>query len=226
MSFAAICATGVEYRRLNLPKEEIFLNKGVYYYGAGASEAALVTGHVFVVGGGNSAGQAVLHFAQHAKEVTLLVRGSSLRSTLSEYLLDRLRNASNVRILTGCELTDLAGDDHLEEISYRDTTKNEMYKAATRFLFLCIGGSPRTDWVPAGILQLDASGYILTGPDLRIDDKAYWKLKRPPFFLETNLSGHFAAGDVRHNSIKRCATAVGEGAMAVSMVHQYLATRS
>jgi thioredoxin reductase (NADPH) len=100
-----------------------------------------------------------------------------------------------------------------------------MCKAATNFLFLCIGGNPRTDWVPPGILQLDASGYILTGPDLRLNDKAHWKLKRSPFFLETNLSGLFAAGDVRHNSIKRCATAVGEGAMAVSMVHQYLATR-
>jgi thioredoxin reductase (NADPH) len=225
VSYAAICATGVEYRRLNLPNEEIFLNKGVYY-GAGASEAALVSGHVFVVGGGNSAGQAVLHFAQHAKEVTLLVRGSSLRSTLSEYLLDRLQKTSNVQILTECELTGLEGNGRLEEVSYRDSAKNETYRAATNFLFLCIGGSPRTDWVPPGVLQLDASGYILTGPDLRTDDKAHWKLNRPPFFLETNLSGLFAAGDVRHNSIKRCATAVGEGAMAVSMVHQYLATRS
>jgi thioredoxin reductase (NADPH) len=178
------------------------------------------------VGGGNSAGQAVLHFAQHAKEVTLLVRGRSLRTTLSEYLLDRIRKASNVHILTECELTGLEGDGHLEQISYRNGAENQTHRAATNFLFLCIGGSPRTDWAPAGVLQLDASGYVLTGPDLRTDDSAHWKLKRPPFFLETNLSGLFAAGDVRHNSIKRCATAVGEGAMAVSMVHQYLATRS
>jgi thioredoxin reductase (NADPH) len=225
VSRAAICATGVEYRRLDLANENKFLNRGLFY-GAGSSEAALCRGHVFVVGGGNSAGQAALHLAQHADTATLLVRGGSLRSTLSNYLVERIETSPNIQILTNCTITGLDGETSLERISYVSSSTKETVSAATAWVFICIGGEPRTDWDSKGQLQLDAGGYILTGADVDLapDVKAPWKLSRPPFHMETSIYGVFAAGDIRHASIKRCATAVGEGATAVSMIHQYLAT--
>lgn len=225
VSRAVICATGVEYRRLNLPNEDRFLNRGLFY-GAGSSEAALCGGDVFIVGGGNSVGQAALCLAQHTTTVTLLVRGSSLKSTLSNYLIDRIESSPNILVLIDCSLVGVDGDAALERISYVNSRTTETISVKTSWLFICIGGEPRTDWDSKELLQLDSAGYVLTGPDIDLSRtaKAPWTLSRPPLSHETSLSCVFTAGDIRHGSIKRCATAVGEGASAVSMVHQYLAT--
>ena len=219
-SRAVICATGVEYTRLALPEEERFLNKGLYY-GAGPSEAALCGNHVFIVGGGNSAGQAALHFAEHAAKVTLLVRGERLCAMLSTYLLERIEQSSRIEVCTECVLKTLEGTDRLTAITYEVGPSRDEYRAETRSVFVCIGGRPRTDWAEPGTLQTDRAGYILTGDELAEVDlpTTLWDGSRRPIQREASLPGFFIAGDVRHNSIKRFATAVGEGAIAVSMVH-------
>lgn len=222
---AAICATGVEYHRLPVANEERFRGAGVYY-GAGGSEAALCVGHQVVVGGGgNSAAQATLHFSQHVARATLVVRGDSLKSTVSAYLVDRIGAAKNVEVLTRTEVTALEGSDMLQAVLLTNRQTRASRRIETHWVFVCIGGAPRTEWaVQAGVTR-DEAGYLVTGPDLLQDDKqpAGWPLDRPPYYLETNVPGLFAAGDVRHGSVKRCASAVGEGAMAVMFVHRYLA---
>jgi thioredoxin reductase (NADPH) len=222
---AAICATGVEYHRLPVANEERFRGAGVYY-GAGASEAALCAGHqVVVVGGGNSAAQATLHFSQSVAHATLVVRGDSLKSTVSAYLVDRINAAKNVEVLTQTEVTALEGTDMLQAVLLTNRQTGASRRIETHWVFVCIGGAPRTEWaVQAGVTR-DEAGYLVTGPDLLRDDKRPdgWPLDRPPYYLETNIPGLFAAGDVRHGSVKRCASAVGEGAMAVMFVHRYLA---
>jgi thioredoxin reductase (NADPH) len=223
---STICATGVEYRHLNLPNEDRFLGAGVYY-GAGASEASLCRGSedVFVVGGGNSAGQAAMHFARIARTVTILVRDASLKNTLSQYLLDRITTSPNIRVLTNSEVTALQGDEVLRSIDVTNRTRSEKQTFATRWLFVCIGGAPHTAWAAEVGIARDEAGYLVTGPDLLRDNRLPdgWPLDRNPYYLETNVPGVFAAGDVRHGSIKRYASAVGEGAMAVAFVHRYLA---
>jgi thioredoxin reductase (NADPH) len=221
-----ICATGVDYRHLGLPNEDRFLGAGVYY-GAGASEASLCgeSDDVYVVGGGNSAGQAALHFSRVARDVNMIVRGESLHSSLSRYLLDRINSASNVHVLTNCEVTALEGEEILERITVTNRRTGESQTCATHWLFVCIGGEPRTAWAEEVGIVCDAAGYLVTGPDLLRDNQPPpgWPLDRNPYYLETNMPGVFAAGDVRHGSVKRCASAVGEGAMAVAFVHRYLA---
>src|SRR6266850_274767 len=221
----AICATGIQYRRLGLPNEDQFLGAGVYY-GAGSSEASFCGNeHVFLVGGGNSAGQAALHLSRVAKIVTMVVRGDSLKATLSSYLIDRIRSAPNIEVLTDTEVVALEGDSILRAITLQNRSSAEKNTFPARWLFACIGGVPHTDWALQAGVERDEAGYLITGPDLSLSGKATnkWPLDRSPYHLETNVPGLFAAGDVRHGSVKRCASAVGEGAMAVTFVHRYLA---
>jgi thioredoxin reductase (NADPH) len=197
---ANICATGVEYRRLELANENQLLNAGVYY-GAGASEASMCRDeHVIVVGGGNSA------------------------ASLSTYLLVRVTQTTNVEILYHAQVTELKGETVLSEVEISDMRDGSKRLIPTRRLFVCIGGVPNTEWAKDTAIVRDEAGYLVTGPDLLRQGRTpeCWPLARTPFFLETSVPGSFAAGDVRHGSVKRVASAVGDGAMAVTFVHRYL----
>lgn len=221
---ANICATGVEYARLGLADEERFLGKGLFY-GAGASEAQRAAGeHVFVVGGGNSAGQAAVHFSKFVSRVTILVRGHGPAASMSRYLLDKLGGTSNVEIVTNTSVDALYGRDTLEGVSLVHRDGGPPREVSTRRLFVCIGGVPNTEWAKDTPILRDPQGYLLTGPDLLTDGRPpeCWPLKRLPYFLETSVPGSFAAGDVRLGSTKRLASAVGDGAMCVTFVHRYL----
>jgi thioredoxin reductase (NADPH) len=221
---ATICATGIRYNRLGLPNEEALIGAGIYY-GAGASEASFCVGdHVYLVGGGNSAAQAAIHFSAVASKVTMIVRDDTLKQTVSAYLVDRIRSTKNIEVLTNTEVIELIGNHYLEAIKLRNHKTGEERTVKTRWLFVCIGGAPHTEWaVEAGVCR-DQAGYLLSGPDLMPHGQKpeNWPLDRNPYDLETNVPGLFAAGDVRHGSVKRCASAVGEGAMAVTFVHRYL----
>lgn len=221
---ASVCATGVSYRRLGLPSEDRFFGAGLYY-GAGASEAMLCgRQHVFLVGGGNSAGQAALHFARYAAAVTMVVREHSLKAYMSEYLIDRIRAEPKIDVLTNTDVAALDGDRILRRITLRNNKTGEERTVDTSWLFLCLGGVPQTEWAARAGIICDDGGYIVAGDDLLKNGKLpeQWILHRKPYAMETSLPGVFAAGDVRHGSIKRCASAVGEGASAIASVHRYL----
>jgi thioredoxin reductase (NADPH) len=221
---ALIVATGVSYRLLDVPGAERLSGAGLYY-GAAMTEAMGVAGQdVFVVGAGNSAGQAALHLARYAKSVTLLVRGKSLAESMSQYLVERIEEADNVAVQTGAAINALIGEESLEAVAILDSASGAVTEVPARAVFVFIGASPRTDWLK-GKVQLDQQGFILSGADLirqpnRKPDG--WLAEREPFWLETSVPGIFVAGDVRRQSTKRIASAVGEGAMAVTFVHQHL----
>lgn len=222
---ANICATGVEYEKLNLSNEACFFNKGVYY-GAGAGEAIFCRGkNVFVVGGGNSAGQAASYFAGFARRVYLVVRKGNLAATLSDYLVKRVTTIPNIEILYNSTVQELTGDEVLQAIKVANSQDGTATWHDTSKLFICIGGKPNTHWANETNIIRDPNGYLITGNDLvgRAGFPECWPLARPPYHLETSVPGSFAAGDVRLNSVKRVASAVGEGAMAVTLVHKYLA---
>jgi thioredoxin reductase (NADPH) len=220
-----LLASGVEWRRLDVSGIEELLGAGVYY-GAGPSEALSCAGtHVVVVGGGNSAGQAVVRFSRYAVRVTLLVRGPDLAASMSKYLINAIAQISNVDVRTGTQVVAVRADDRLREVLITSSESRAAQPLRADGLFICIGGQPRTGGADGPGLVTDDAGYVPTGNDLAsfTQPVAAWDLPRQPLPLETSLPGFFAAGDVRRGSIKRCAAAVGEGSMSVALVHQRLA---
>lgn len=220
---AVVIATGAQYRRLDVPRLEQFEMGGVYY-AATQAEAQLCMGDpVVIVGGANSAGQAALYFAQRSASVTMLVRGSSLRTSMSSYLVDQIEATPKVRVRTGTTVVEAHGTDHLEGLTLLDAATGEKESVDTSWLFIFIGAAPRTDWLDESV-QRDEHGFVFAGPDLMVDGRRPrgWTLDRDPYHLETSIPGVFVAGDVRADSVKRVASAVGEGAMAVMLVHRYL----
>jgi thioredoxin reductase (NADPH) len=219
---ALMLATGVKWRKLPAPNAEQFEGRGLYY-GAAMTEAQNMEGEdVYIVGAGNSAGQAAVYFSEHAGRVIMVVRGKSLGEKMSQYLVDRLESLPNVTIRLQSDVTECRGDEHLEGITIRNRATNETEQVRTRCLFVFIGADPNTAWLNTHV-ALDDHGFILTGNDIKPEQLKDWPLDREPFLLEASVPGVFAAGDVRHESIKRVASAVGEGSVAVHFVHRYLA---
>jgi len=221
-SRALIVASGVTYRELGAPGLGRLAGAGVYY-GAATTEAITAKGeHVYTVGSANSAGQGAMYFSKFANKVTMLVRGPGLEANMSQYLIDQITSTPNIEVRTECRVTEATGKDHLETITIEASTGTETVPAS--FLFIFIGAEPRHPWLPDSV-ACDDQGYILTGPDVLEADShmSQWPLQRHPFHLESSVPGIFAAGDVRHGSIRRVAGAVGEGSTAVQLVHRYLA---
>jgi thioredoxin reductase (NADPH) len=224
-SRALLVASGVEWRRLDVAGLDDVLGAGVYY-GAGPSEAVTCSGcRVAVIGGGNSAGQAVVRFSRYASRVTLIVRGSTLEASMSQYLVNQVTALGNVEVRTGTEVIDIEADTRLRALQLSSADGPSDVRIPVDSLFVCIGGVPRTEGLSKVGVALDDAGFLLTGHNLDPAAGALdsWPLPRPPLPLETNLPGLFAAGDVRSGSIKRCAAAIGEGSMAVALVHRRLA---
>ncbi|MBA3799215.1 MAG: FAD-dependent oxidoreductase [Geodermatophilaceae bacterium] len=221
---ALVVATGVSYRRLDADGLDELTGRGVYY-GATASEASQCQGDdVYIVGAANSAGQAALNLARYAKRVVLLVRAASLEATMSRYLIDKIAAAPNVEVRFRTTVAGARGEGHLETLTLADVGSGDTEEVSSSWLFVFIGASPRTDWLGPNVVR-DDKGFVVTGQDLSSPTHMQtWPLSRPPFALETSVPGVFAAGDVRLDSMKRVASAVGEGAMAVYLVHRYLAT--
>ena len=225
---AVVLATGVTYRRLDVPGTDRLIGAGVFY-GAAATEAQALAGQpVFVVGAANSAGQAALHLARYASRVTLVVRGPSLAAKMSNYLIREIERASNIAVRTQTEIVEATGGGRLERLTLHHTASAAEEVVDAAGLFVLIGALPHTDWLPTTLMR-DEDGYIRTGPDL-IDGEgnapAHWPLRRAPALYETSMPGVFAAGDVRHRSIKRVASAVGEGSVTVQQVHEHLSDLS
>jgi len=217
-----LIAVGVCYRKIEAPGIQRLTGSGVYYGASPAEAQSCQDEDVYVVGGANSAGQAAMNFARVAKQVTMLVRGDSLEKSMSKYLIDQIAGTSNIKVETRAEVMEAMGDGHLQSLKVRTPKGEEVRLASSLFLF--IGAAPQTDWLPESVMR-DSNGFVLSGRDLRVEGQMpkTWKEDREPYLLETSLPGVFAAGDVRHGSVKRAATAVGEGSMAVQLMHQYLA---
>jgi thioredoxin reductase (NADPH) len=218
-----VLATGVSYRVLTAPGLDELTGAGVFY-GSASCEAPSCEGQeVYIVGGANSAGQAALHFARYARRVHLLIRSGDLGRSMSQYLIEQIEGHAGIEVHPFTEVAGGRGDGHLEGLELRDTRSGEIRAVETTWMFVFIGAEPRTDWLD-GVVARDARGFVLTGPDLLADGRrpARWSLPRDPYLLESSVPGVFVAGDVRAESVKRVASAVGEGAMAVSLVHRYL----
>jgi len=222
-SRAVVVASGMAYRRLGIPALDALTGSGVFY-GAAASEArAMKDSEVFVVGGANSAGQAAVHLARYAAQVTVLVRGRSLADSMSEYLIQEIESAPNIAFRCRVAVTGGAGQSRLESLILTDLDSGAADTVDAMALFVLIGAEPRTQWLPDAVRR-DQSGFVVTGTDLLEGGRPHadWPLKRLPMFLESSLPGVFAVGDVRHGSVKRVASAVGEGSIAIRLVHDYL----
>jgi thioredoxin reductase (NADPH) len=221
-SHVILLAPGVQYRKLDIPGGDRLTGRGIYYGAALVEAASCRNEDVFVVGGANSAGQAALHFSKYARSVVMLVRGKNLAATMSKYLIDEIGRTSNIVVQPGCQVLEALGEEHLEGLRLCGAEGEAEVSASSLFVF--IGAAPRTEWLPPEVMR-DGKGFLLAGPDLRVDGKlpGEWKENREPFLLESSLPGVFVAGDVRHGSVKRVASAVGEGSIAVQFVHQYLA---
>ena len=217
---AAILAMGVAWRRLTVPGIEQFTGAGVYYGAAQTEAAACRDEDVYVVGGANSAGQAAMYFSKYARKVSMLVRGESLTKSMSQYLIDQIDETDNIEVLPFHSVVEVKGGDRLEKILVKDSQTNEIKTFATNSLFIFIGATPSTAWLD-GMVHRDERGFICTGPD--IPGTMPWSLERDRFLLETNVPGIFAVGDVRHGSVKRVASGVGEGSICVQFVHRHLA---
>jgi len=221
-SKTVILATGVAWRRLEADGVEQMIGRGVLY-GAAKTESITVIGkRIFIVGGGNSAGQAAMFFSSYAASVTILVRGPGLELSMSQYLIEQIENKCNISIEPFTQVVSVGGQDHLETICTTTNGGAPVQREADA-LFVMIGADANTDWLPEA-LQRDEKGYVCTGRD--VSDLPGWKGHRTPFLLETNMPGFFCAGDVRHDSIKRVSSGVGEGSMAIAFVHQYLALQN
>jgi thioredoxin reductase (NADPH) len=221
---ALLLAMGVQWRNLGVPGEDRLRGAGVYY-GGGVTEAMSCKGEtVYVVGGANSAGQAAINFASYAEKVVMIIRRESLAATMSQYLIDQIKKTPNIEIWPQTRVAEVHGDLHLEELSIHCSTTGTTDRVPAKSLFIYIGALPRTDWL-GDLVQRDARGFILSGPDLLRDGKRPqgWSIDRDPSLLESSVPGIFVVGDVRHGSVKRVASGVGEGAVAIQFVHQYLA---
>jgi thioredoxin reductase (NADPH) len=224
MTKAIVITTGVDYRQLNTPGIEKFTGAGVYYGAATTEAASCKNKAVYIVGGGNSAGQAAMYLSKFAKQVNILIRRDSLSYTMSSYLIDQINGVDNITVCVCREVLEAKGDKRLEQLTIKNLATGEVYTEGAAALYIFIGAKPFTDWLDDEIIKND-KGFIETGRDLHHyeDFKKIWKLDRDPYLLETSCAGIFAAGDVRAGAMNRVASAVGEGSMAISFVHKYLA---
>ncbi len=222
-SRALVIATGIAYRKLDVPGLARLTGAGVYYYASMTEAFSYRDGDIYIVGGANSAGQAAMYFSKFARQVTMLVRGDALSDSMSQYLEKQIAATKNIEVKLNSTVIKVAGEDHCEGITVENGKTRATESLSASALLIYAGAVPRTDWL-AGIVERDAQGYLISGQHLMLDGKrpSGWTAERDPFYLETSVPGIFVAGDVRHRSAKGVTSGVGEGAMAVKLVHQYL----
>lgn len=223
---ALLIASGIAYRKLDIPGSDQLLGAGVHYYAPMSEAINYRDGDVFIVGGANSAGQAAMYFSKFARQVTLVVRGEALSTTMSQYLEDQIAATKNIKLMVNSNVVEVSGSGHCEKLTIRNRKTNEQVEVPATALLIYAGALPRTDWL-AGVVERDELGYVISGQHLDKVPGALpkgWTLSRAPFYLETSVPGIFVAGDVRHRSAKGVTAGVGEGAMSVKLVHEYLAT--